>query len=52
MSALTVPPFAVVPGGQVQRALRGREKQIVELVEATYLVHGAGDSSAPRGAAR
>ena len=47
MSALTVPPFAVVPGGQVQRALRGREKQIVELVEATYLVHGAGDSVNP-----
>jgi 2,3-diaminopropionate biosynthesis protein SbnB len=47
VSALTVPPFAVVPGGQVQRALRGREKQIVELVEATYLVHGAGDSVNP-----
>jgi len=42
-----VPPFAVVPGGQVQRALHGREKQIVELVEATYLVHGAGDSVNP-----
>ena len=46
MSAV-VPPFAVVPGGQVQRALHGREKQIVELVEATYLVHGAGDSVNP-----
>jgi 2,3-diaminopropionate biosynthesis protein SbnB len=47
VSALTVPPFAVVPGGQVQRVLQGREKQIVELVEATYLVHGAGDSVNP-----
>ena len=47
MSALTVPPFAVVPGAQVQRALQGREKQVVELVEATYLVHGAGDSVNP-----
>ena len=28
-----VPPFAVIPGAQVQQALRGREKQIVELVE-------------------
>ncbi|MGY1642998.1 2,3-diaminopropionate biosynthesis protein SbnB [Geodermatophilus sp. SYSU D00703] len=42
-----VPPFAVVPGAQVQEALRGREKQVVELVEATYRVHGAGDSVNP-----
>ena len=44
---VTVPPFAVISGGQVQRALRGREKQIVELVEATYRLHGAGDSVNP-----
>jgi 2,3-diaminopropionate biosynthesis protein SbnB len=44
---LTVPPFAVVSGGQVQRALHGREKQVVELVEATYRLHGAGDSVNP-----
>ncbi|WP_329532415.1 2,3-diaminopropionate biosynthesis protein SbnB [Streptomyces sp. NBC_01450] len=44
---VTVPPFAVIPGAQVQRALRGREKQIVELVEETYRVHGAGDSVNP-----
>ena len=42
-----MPPFAVIPGAQVQRALQGREKQIVELVEATYRVHGAGDSVNP-----
>jgi N-[(2S)-2-amino-2-carboxyethyl]-L-glutamate dehydrogenase len=42
-----VPPFAVVPGAQVQEALRGREKQVVELVEATYRLHGAGDSVNP-----
>jgi len=42
--SLTVPPFAVVSGAQVQRALQGREKQVVELVEATYLVHAAGDT--------
>jgi N-[(2S)-2-amino-2-carboxyethyl]-L-glutamate dehydrogenase len=48
MSApLTVPPFAVVPGAQVQAALRGREKQLVELVEETYLLHEAGDSVNP-----
>ena len=44
---LVVPPFAVVPGAQVRRALAGHEKQIVELVEATYRLHGAGDSVNP-----
>lgn len=44
---LTVPPFAVIAGAQVQQALQGREKQIVELVEATYRLHGAGDSVNP-----
>ena len=45
--ALTVPPFAVISGAQVQQALQGRERQIVELVEATYRLHGAGDSVNP-----
>ena len=44
---LTVPPFAVISGAQVQTALRGEEKEIVELVEATYRLHGAGDSVNP-----
>jgi N-[(2S)-2-amino-2-carboxyethyl]-L-glutamate dehydrogenase len=44
---LTVPPFAVISGGQVQSALQGQEKEIVELVEATYRLHGAGDSVNP-----
>ena len=44
---LTVPPFAVISGAQVQRALQGREKEVVELVEATYRLHGAGDSVNP-----
>ena len=43
----TVPPFAVISGAQVSRALAGREKQIVELVEATYRLHSAGDSVNP-----
>jgi N-[(2S)-2-amino-2-carboxyethyl]-L-glutamate dehydrogenase len=42
-----VPPFAVISGAQVQRALQGQEKEIVELVEATYRLHGAGDSVNP-----
>lgn len=48
MSAETaVPPFAVIPGGQVQHALEGREKEIVEVVEATYRLHGAGRTVNP-----
>jgi N-[(2S)-2-amino-2-carboxyethyl]-L-glutamate dehydrogenase len=42
-----IPQFAVVSGTQVQRALAGREKEIVELVETTYRLHGAGDSVNP-----
>ena len=44
---LTAPPFAVISGAQVQHALQGREKQIVELVEATYRLHSSGDSVNP-----
>ncbi|MFI9803656.1 2,3-diaminopropionate biosynthesis protein SbnB [Streptomyces sp. NPDC052301] len=43
----TMPTFSVIPGAQVQQALEGREKEIVELVEATYRLHGAGDSVNP-----
>ncbi|MFE0511712.1 2,3-diaminopropionate biosynthesis protein SbnB [Streptomyces sp. NPDC058964] len=43
----TVPPFAVISGAQVQRALRGREPQVVDLVEATYRLHAAGESVNP-----
>lgn len=41
------PPFSVIGGAQVQRALAGRERQIVDLVEQTYLLHDAGDSVNP-----
>ena len=43
----SVPSFAVISGGQVQHALKGREKQIVEVVESTYRLHCAGDSVNP-----
>lgn len=42
-----VPSFAVIPGGQVQRALRGRENEVTELVGAAYRLHSAGDSVNP-----
>ncbi|MEU0032829.1 MULTISPECIES: 2,3-diaminopropionate biosynthesis protein SbnB [unclassified Streptomyces] len=41
------PTFAVISGAQVQQALGGRERQIVDLVEAAYRLHGAGDSVNP-----
>jgi N-[(2S)-2-amino-2-carboxyethyl]-L-glutamate dehydrogenase len=41
------PPFAVISGAQVQRALQGREPEIVELIEAAYRWHGAGDTVNP-----
>ncbi|MFI5555763.1 2,3-diaminopropionate biosynthesis protein SbnB [Streptomyces sp. NPDC051738] len=44
---ITVPPFAVIPGAQVQHTLQGQERQIVDLVEATYALHAAGDSVNP-----
>ena len=46
-SQVSVPPFAVVPGRQVQEVLRGREREVVALVEATYRLHGAGESVNP-----
>jgi 2,3-diaminopropionate biosynthesis protein SbnB len=44
---VAVPPFAVISGAEVQRALQGRQKQITDLVEATYRRHSAGDSVNP-----
>jgi ornithine cyclodeaminase len=46
-STNSTPTFAVISGVQVQHALQGREKQIVELAEATYRLHCAGDSVNP-----
>ncbi|MEU6089643.1 2,3-diaminopropionate biosynthesis protein SbnB [Streptomyces sp. NPDC047085] len=43
----SVPTFSVISGEQVQQALSGREKEIVDLIEATYRLHGAGDSVNP-----
>ena len=44
---LSVPPFAVIGGAQVQQVLHGREHQIAELIEAAYRLHSAGDSVNP-----
>jgi N-[(2S)-2-amino-2-carboxyethyl]-L-glutamate dehydrogenase len=44
---MNAPQFAVIPGAQVQRALRGHEAEVVELVDAAYRLHSAGDSVNP-----
>jgi N-[(2S)-2-amino-2-carboxyethyl]-L-glutamate dehydrogenase len=46
-SRAVVPQFTVISGAQVQHVLQGQEKEIVELVEATYRLHDAGDSVNP-----
>ncbi|KAA6214832.1 2,3-diaminopropionate biosynthesis protein SbnB [Streptomyces albofaciens JCM 4342] len=43
----TAPSFAVISGGQVHRALEGRHREVVGIVEAAYRVHGAGDTVNP-----
>ncbi|WP_328677232.1 2,3-diaminopropionate biosynthesis protein SbnB [Streptomyces sp. NBC_01261] len=45
--SVDTPSFSVISGEQVQQALTGRESEIADLVEATYRLHGAGDSVNP-----
>jgi 2,3-diaminopropionate biosynthesis protein SbnB len=45
--SIDTPSFSVISGEQVQQALSGRESEIGALVEATYRLHGAGDSVNP-----
>ncbi|MFJ9154005.1 2,3-diaminopropionate biosynthesis protein SbnB [Streptomyces sp. NPDC102270] len=47
MSTVAAPSFALVTGAQVQQTLHGREREIADLVEAVYRLHGAGDSVNP-----
>ncbi|WP_435280611.1 2,3-diaminopropionate biosynthesis protein SbnB [Streptomyces koelreuteriae] len=42
-----VPSFAVIPGSQVKEVLQGREKTVVDVVESTYRLHGAGRTVNP-----
>lgn len=41
------PGFSVISGAQVDRILTGEQKHLVELIEAAYLWHGAGDTVNP-----
>jgi 2,3-diaminopropionate biosynthesis protein SbnB len=42
-----VPQFAVVSGAAVHQALRGNERELIDLVEQAYLLHGAGSTVNP-----
>ena len=44
---VAAPHFAVISGAQVRRALEGKERSIVELVETAYRLHAAGASVNP-----
>lgn len=41
------PRFAVVTGAQVQEVISSRQREVIDIVEETYIVHGAGDSVNP-----
>ncbi|MBM0274409.1 2,3-diaminopropionate biosynthesis protein SbnB [Micromonospora tarensis] len=43
----SVPSFSVVSGAQVEQVLTGGEHEIVQLVESTYRLHGAGETVNP-----
>ena len=41
------PSFAVISGAQVERTLAGRTGQVIDIVEQTYRLHGAGATVNP-----
>lgn len=41
------PAFTIVSGPQVQRVLAGREREVVELIEALYSMHDKGETVNP-----
>ncbi|MGK4582307.1 2,3-diaminopropionate biosynthesis protein SbnB [Kitasatospora sp. HPMI-4] len=43
----TVPSFAVISGAQVHGILDGRQKEVVDIVEQAYRIHGDGETVNP-----
>ncbi|MGK5628101.1 2,3-diaminopropionate biosynthesis protein SbnB [Streptomyces sp. URMC 123] len=41
------PSFAVIPGAQVHRVLDGKEREVVDLIETAYRLHGEGATENP-----
>ncbi|WP_316522791.1 2,3-diaminopropionate biosynthesis protein SbnB [Kitasatospora brasiliensis] len=46
-SSSPVPPFAVISGAQVSSVLDGRQKEVVDIVEQAYRIHGEGRTVNP-----
>ena len=44
---LSVPAFYVVPGSTVKRMIEDNKKQVFDAVEATYRLHGSGNTLNP-----
>ena len=44
---LSAPTFYVVPGSTVKRVLEDNKKQVFDVVEAAYRLHGSGDTLNP-----
>ena len=44
---MSAPTFSVIPGAQVRQVLGGREREIVDLVEAAYRLHAEGHTVNP-----
>jgi 2,3-diaminopropionate biosynthesis protein SbnB len=42
-----LPKFSIISGAQVHDVLNGQEKQVVDLIEAAYRLHSAGDTVNP-----
>ncbi len=45
--ARKAPSFSVITGAQVRQVLTGHEREVVDLVESVYRLHGAGDTVNP-----
>ncbi|GHC96484.1 2,3-diaminopropionate biosynthesis protein SbnB [Nocardiopsis terrae] len=47
MSTPSIPPFTVISGSTVHQVLAGRERELIDLVEQAYLLHGSGGTTNP-----
>lgn len=47
MSTHSIPSFTVVSGAAVHEAVAGRQRELTDLVERAYLLHGSGETTNP-----
>ncbi|MYW20613.1 2,3-diaminopropionate biosynthesis protein SbnB, partial [Streptomyces sp. SID2955] len=43
----SIPQFCVIPGSRVHQVLDGRQREVIDLVEAAYRLHGEGRTINP-----